>query len=83
MESLGQKLDALREGAKQRVPAEVREIMKRAIDELRDSGIAASVLQAGDTIPPFELPNVEADLVSSDDLLQRGPLIITFYRGVW
>ena len=81
--SLADKLAEIREGAKKRIPEELRAIMKRATDELAGSGILDSVYKEGDTIPPFELANLKGDLISSEDLLQRGPLVMTFYRGVW
>ena len=81
--SLADTLAEIREGAKKRVPEEVRAIMKRATDELAGSGILERVFKEGDTIPPFELPNLKWDLISSEDLLQRGNLVMTFYRGVW
>ena len=81
--SLADKLAEIREGAKKRIPEELRAIMKRATDELAGSGILDGVYKEGDTIPPFELANLKGDLISSEDLLQRGPLVMTFYRGVW
>src|SRR5216684_4046815 len=30
-----------------------------------------------------QLPNAEGRLVASDELLERGPLVICFYRGDW
>ncbi len=81
--SLSEKLNEIRQGAKQRIPEELRAIMARGIKELRASGILELVLKQGDTLPSFSLPNQDGDLVSSRDLLQRGPLVMTFYRGVW
>jgi peroxiredoxin len=37
----------------------------------------------GDEIPVFSLPNTSGVSVSSTELLEPGPLIITFYRGIW
>jgi len=31
----------------------------------------------------FALPDPDGKLVSSQDLLARGPLVLTFYRGAW
>ena len=33
--------------------------------------------------PEFELPSVEGRLVGSDELLGRGPLVLSFFRGGW
>ena len=40
-------------------------------------------LRVGDGIPVFSLPNTSGVSVSSTVLLEPGPLIITFYRGIW
>ena len=40
-------------------------------------------LRVGDGIPVFSLPNTSGVSVSSTVLLEHGPLIITFYRGIW
>ena len=40
-------------------------------------------LRVGDEIPVFSLPNTSGVFVSSTVLLETGPLIITFYRGIW
>ena len=33
--------------------------------------------------PNFELPNAEGNSISLDVLLEKGPVVITFYRGNW
>lgn len=65
------------------VPASVIETMHRATAELIASGAAQHALKAGEHIPAFSLSDPEGNLVSSMDLLARGPLVISFYRGVW
>ena len=81
--SLADKLNAIKEGAKERVPEELRVQMGRATAELRESGILESAFKEGDTLPSFEMSNTKADLISSESLLERGNLVLTFYRGVW
>jgi len=46
-------------------------------------GVAGSALNVGRRAPDFLLPDVEGHLVSSRELLQSGPLIISFVRGSW
>lgn len=65
------------------VPASVIATMDRATRELIDSGAASRALRAGDRAPDFTLPTHDGELLSSHDLLARGPLIVSFYRGVW
>ena len=81
--TLQERLDGLKAAAKDRIPADALGIMLQATDDLRQSGIRDRVLGPGDPAPQFQLENVNGEMVSSRDLLARGPLITTFYRGVW
>ncbi len=65
------------------VPPEVFATMARATAELIDSGAPGLALKAGDLAPAFSLAAPDGTLVASHDLLARGPLIVSFYRGVW
>jgi len=64
-------------------PPEIHPIMERATAELIASGQAGRALQAGDQAPVFTLDDPEGQPVSSAELLAQGPLVISFYRGVW
>nr|WP_314580377.1 peroxiredoxin-like family protein [uncultured Pseudomonas sp.] len=64
-------------------PAPVHVVMKRATDELIASGQAGRALKVGDKAPVFTLNDPEGNPVSSAELLSKGPLVISFYRGVW
>ena len=83
MSTLAGKLDALRTAMEKKLPAEMRERMHRGTEELRTSGILDTVLGVGDTAPDWELEASDGKLVRSEDLLAKGPLILSFYRGVW
>lgn len=65
------------------VPHPVIETMHRATAELIASGAAQRALKAGDQAPAFTLNDPDGHPVSSVDLLRQGPLVLTFYRGVW
>jgi peroxiredoxin len=65
------------------VPPSVIEIMHRATAELIASGAADRALGVGDKAPDFTLNDPNGAAVSSADLLAQGPLIVSFYRGVW
>jgi peroxiredoxin len=58
-------------------------IMARATKSLIESGQADRALKAGDRAPTFELKDADGETISSRDLLASGPLVLTFYRGVW
>ena len=51
--------------------------------DLIDSGQAERAVKAGDAAPMFGLPDADGALVDSRTLLAKGPLVVTFYRGVW
>src|SRR5215469_11892127 len=40
-------------------------------------------LGAGDPAPMFMLPDPDDVMISSAELLENGPLVVTFYRGIW
>jgi peroxiredoxin len=41
------------------------------------------VIKVGDRLPSFALPNAYGQEVRSADLLVKGPLVLTFFRGAW
>ena len=57
--------------------------MKRATDALIASGQAQRAKKAGDVAPEFALLDPDGKQVTSRELLAKGPLVISFYRGVW
>ncbi len=64
-------------------PAEIHPVMERATAELIASDAASKALKVGDKAPLFTLKDPDGNPVSSADLLAKGPLVLTFYRGVW
>src|SRR6202453_1080929 len=86
--SLQAKLDAFKadfEAGKPpyNVPPSVIETMHRATAALTASGAADRALKVGDKAPDFTLNDPTGVPVSSAELLARGPLVVSFYRGVW
>ena len=80
---LADQLAAIRQGADKRIPADKRAIMHRATDGLRAAGILNNVIKVGDRLPPFALKNAFGQDVRSSELLARGPLVLTVFRGSW
>src|SRR5690348_9418895 len=64
-------------------PASVIATMHRATAELIASGQAERAKKAGELAPRFSLSDQDGQPVSSAALLAEGPLVVTFYRGVW
>lgn len=81
--SLSEQLDKIRAGAAKRIPPERHAIMLQATEDLRNSGIMDNVIKVGDTLPPFALPNADGTVVRSQDLLARGAVVLSVFRGSW
>lgn len=80
---LQERLDAIRSASHARVPEAIRAVMDRAVQDVRASGLVASAIKVGDRLPDFTLPDTTGRPVASADLLARGPLVLSFYRGRW
>jgi peroxiredoxin len=86
--TLQDRLDALKadfEGGKfaYKPGPDVLDTMRRATSELVASGQALNARKAGDKAPEFALKDPDNHVVSSAELLAKGPLVVSFYRGVW
>jgi peroxiredoxin len=55
----------------------------QTISDLVASGQSASALKEGDVAPDFALPDPQGHIVALKTLLDRGPVVISFYRGGW
>lgn len=58
-------------------------VYAKAAEELATTDILETALREGDTVPMFELPDAEGNVVRLADVLQSGPAIVSFYRGSW
>jgi peroxiredoxin len=63
--------------------APLRDLYDALVQRLTDSTTAEGALKAGDVFPEFALPDGSGGFALSSDLLQRGPLVVNFYRGSW
>jgi hypothetical protein len=81
--SLQDRLNELKTKFESTAPKDALEIMHRATEELRNSGIMDRMLEVGETVPEFELNNAHGKLISLKGLLSKGPLVLSFYRGKW
>ena len=80
---LQKKLNQLKAGFEAKAPKEALEVMHRATNDLRNSGIMDNVIKVGDTAPDFELKNAGEKMVRLKNLLSGSPLVLCFYRGKW
>lgn len=81
--SLKEKLEAIHSASLNRIPAEAQEIMKRATDDLRNSGIMQSMAKVGDKAPDFAGTSHDGQAIAFGDLTARGPVVLSFFRGHW
>lgn len=81
--SLKEQLAEYRAGWYQRVPPERQAIMQRHIEQLRTGTIARTALRVGERAPAIVLKNARGETVDVGNLLKKGPVIVTFYRGGW
>jgi peroxiredoxin len=83
--SLQEKLDAFTAElrASGAIPRNVLETLAQATGDLVASGAADGALKAGQLAPDFVLKDANGSVVESARLLVSGPLVVTFYRGVW
>lgn len=81
--SLQEKLAAIKADFESKAPPEALAIMKRATQALIDGRKAESALRAGQVTAPFTLLDTDGKSHSLSSLLSSGPLVLTFYRGIW
>ncbi|WP_404469500.1 peroxiredoxin-like family protein [Sutcliffiella horikoshii] len=82
MSTLLEEIKAYKEVFKQKAPEEKQRLMAQATKELEESGVAQG-LKEGERVPDFTIPDATGKMVSIKDELEKGPVILTFYRGGW
>ncbi len=80
--SLNERLQALADAVRDMSPP-FADTVDRLISRLAQSDAGATAPQPGDPMPPFLLPDDRGRMVALTDLLDRGPVAVTFHRGHW
>ena len=81
--SLTEDLDRFVKEYLEKTPDDVQSDQKHGFDSLAQSGILEDALNVGDNAPEFRLPNAVGNEVSLYDSLERGPVVLVWYRGGW
>jgi protocatechuate 3,4-dioxygenase beta subunit/peroxiredoxin len=81
--SLEDELEARRQRAYAQRSPEERKVRAAAVTAVANAQTAERALREGEPIPRFRLPSIEGGLVDASLLVERGPLVISFYRGGW
>ena len=80
--SLQEQLRIFAETVKRERP-EFAAAVDRLVQRLRQYGAGETAPQIGESMPPFVLPDETGQMVSLEELLNRGPVAVTFHRGHW
>ena len=75
-------LDAMAAASKQKLPAEALDTMQNQIDDLAASGLAERSVGEGAEAPSFSLPGPGGP-IALGDLVSKGPVVLTWFRGSW
>ncbi|MGU3451931.1 peroxiredoxin-like family protein [Methylobacterium sp. 391_Methyba4] len=59
------------------------ELYEESLQWTKKAEIIDNALKVGDRAPNFILPDAYGQFVSAQELLRRGPLVLSFYRGSW
>lgn len=65
------------------LPLPIAKATKDQIAHLKETGAENQAYKAPDTAPNFTLPNQNNTPVTLSDALEKGPVILSFYRGKW
>lgn len=80
---LQQTLDKMKQEFVAGADPEALAIMGKATGDLLKSDILDHTLKPGGQSPEFTLEDADGQVFNSRELLKKGPLLITFYRGIW
>ncbi len=81
--TLSEQLDARKQRFLEMAPPERISAVTSAIEEIAASGILEKAIRKGDKAPDFTMPNAIGESVSLYAELEKGPVILAWYRGSW
>ena len=81
--SLKAQLDACRREYEANAEPHVVDAARRSIRALAETGLVAKAVKAGETAPLFGLRCGRGGFIDLSDLLNRGPVVISFFWGDW
>jgi len=82
-QTLHEQLEQHKQQGAAKAPPEVTALRKAETEKLIASGIAEQSLHEGEIAPNFTLSDANGQSVSLAVLRQKGPVVVTFYRGSW
>ncbi len=82
-ESLRDRLDAKRAEFSKAAPADKAQSYQAGIESVAASGIYERAVKTGAKAPDFTLNNAQGEPTRLGELLKKGPVVLTWYRGGW
>lgn len=80
---LNQKIRETIQAFRSSLPPELSALIEQGAGEISALDIVERALRPGDRVPDFELDDRAGRRHRLADYLATGPLVVTFYRGVW
>jgi len=80
---LQDRLNAMSAASAEKLPPETWAKMLQAKEDLGNSDILQRTIKVDEQFPDFNLANADGNTLSSQELRQQGPLLVTLFRGVW
>jgi MlaC protein len=81
--SLKAQLDICRCSFEANAATDLVAAMQRSIRQLTETSLVANAVKAGEAAPRFRLRCGCRGFVDLSDLLDRGPVVVSFFRGDW
>lgn len=66
-----------------RLSPQFADVVDRMVARLAANGVGLAAPRPGEPMPDFVLPDGDGHLVGLSDLLEKGPVIVSFNRGHW
>src|SRR6516165_481824 len=79
---LGAGLKAVADEVRRVAPA-FADVVDRMVARLAQNGIGLAAPKPGEPMPDFLLPDESGHLVHLAELIERGPVVLSFNRGHW
>jgi hypothetical protein len=80
--SLKAQLEACRREQEANAEPRVIDAARRSIQALAETGLVVKAVKAGETAPRFRLRCRRGGFIRLSDLINRGPVVVSFFCGV-
>lgn len=81
--SLNKQIQQFIHTLRETLPPELNTLIEQGAGEISSLPIVEKALKIGEKAPNFTLKNYDGATRSLSDYLKNGPLVLTFYRGLW